>query len=160
MSSLAEIIPIELVNHILSFRPRHPVAELICQFKKSYLNENCRYYNMPIGGFHYYYHYKQTFKELNDSWRMLKNTIFSKCLRENTIYKIKTKKYKNSEYVYGKKYYTDKKAIEQFDKESYYWGDIYKIKLVNIDIDSLEERTIQRNGNHYDSDINEQESDN
>ena len=32
--------------------------------------------------------------------------------------------------------------------------------LVNIDIDSLEERTIQRNGNHYDSDINEQESDN
>jgi len=29
MSSLAEFIPIELVNHILSFRPRHPVAELI-----------------------------------------------------------------------------------------------------------------------------------
>jgi hypothetical protein len=31
--SLATIIPIELVNHILSFRPRHPVAELIRQIK-------------------------------------------------------------------------------------------------------------------------------
>jgi hypothetical protein len=31
--SLATIIPIELVNHILSFRPRHPVAELIRNYK-------------------------------------------------------------------------------------------------------------------------------
>jgi hypothetical protein len=27
--SLATIIPVEIVNHILSFRPRHPVAKLI-----------------------------------------------------------------------------------------------------------------------------------
>jgi hypothetical protein len=27
--SLATIIPVEIVNHILSFRPRHPVAQLI-----------------------------------------------------------------------------------------------------------------------------------
>ena len=71
---------------------------------------------MPIGGFHYYYHYKQTFKELNDSWRMLKNTIFSKCLRENTIYKIKTKKYKNSEWFYWGKYYTLKQGASQWPK--------------------------------------------
>jgi hypothetical protein len=31
--SLATIIPIELVNHILSFRPRHSVAELIRNYK-------------------------------------------------------------------------------------------------------------------------------
>ena len=164
MSLLAEFIPIELVNHILSFRPRHPIAELIKQFKKKTIvlymanNPTMRKSLAP---------FDMTFKELDEN---SKHSIFSICIRPNSIYKIKTKKYKTSEGFYWGKYYTEKKAYEELEeakKSFYYCGDIYTIELVNIDNDSLDEHTVyyQYNGDseedseeeYYDSDNSDEE---
>ena len=147
--SLAKFIPIELVNHILSFRPRHPNAYLIKEFKESYLNKNCRYYNYHIGGIEYYHLYKQTFKQINDSWKMLNDSIFSRCVRENCIYKIATKESKDSDWVYGKKIYTEKKAKEIFIKKSYH---TYMVQLIYMDIDTLDEEFLLYDGLYDDDD--------
>jgi hypothetical protein len=86
-----------------------------------------------------------TFKELNDKTSIINYRIFSSCIRPNSIYKIKTKKYKTSEGFYWGKYYTEKKAYEEFEeaKASYYCGDIYSIELVNIDNDIEDEHTVE-----------------
>lgn len=143
--SLAEFIPIELVNHILSFRPRHPDAELIKELKEKTvvrymaINPMMRKSLTP---------YSMTFKQLdyNPIHFEIPKSIFSKCIRPNSIYKIKTKKYKNSEGFYWGKYYTEKKAYEELEeaKKSFcYCGDIYSIELVNIDNDSLDEHIVE-----------------
>lgn len=42
MESLSHILPVEIVNNILSFRPVHPTAELIhILINKTYLCINC-----------------------------------------------------------------------------------------------------------------------
>lgn len=142
MSSLAEFIPIELVNHILSFRPRHPDACLIKEFKDKIFRKA----DLVMNSYTYEFYYNETFKELHNKLIRYHNyKIFSSCIRPNSIYKIKTKKHKTSEGFYWGKYYTEKKAYEELEeaKKSFcYCGDIYSIELVNIDNDSLDEHTV------------------
>ena len=150
MSSLAEIIPIELVNHILSFRPRHPNAELIFQFKES------AFFWCNNGRFDYEEIINMSFKQIQDN---LDDTIFSYNVRPNSVYKIKTKKYKNSEEFYWGNYYTELKARLAF--KNYTENiivDMYSVELVNIDNDCIDEHILQNYGN-YDSVFDEQDSD-
>ena len=124
MSSLAEFIPIELVNHILSFRPRHPNAELIKQFK------DMAFFWCNNGRFDYKELINMSFKEIQD---YIDDTIFSHHITPNAIYKIKTKKYKNSEEFYWGKYYTELKARIAFKNYTEnIVGDMYSIELVII----------------------------
>jgi hypothetical protein len=130
MSSLAEVIPIELVNHILSFRPRHPDAEIIKKLKKRTMllymanNPTMRKSLAP---------FDMTFKELDGNSRYYENGIFSHYIVNGCIYKIKTKKYKNSEEFYWGKYYTHKKAIDAFAKYcNNIVRDMYSVDLVII----------------------------
>ena len=101
--------------------------------------------------------FDMTFKELDQY--IIEYSIFSICIRPNSIYKIKTKKYKTSEGFYWGKYYTEKKAYEELEeaKKSFcYCGDIYSIELVNIDNDSLDEHTVYY---QYNGDSEEEETD-
>lgn len=141
MSSLAEFIPIELVNHILSFRPRHPDACLIKELKKRTIvlfmgnNPLMRKSLTP---------FDMTFKELDGNSRYYENGIFSHYIVPGSIYKIKTKKYKNSEEFYWGKYYTQKKAIDAFAKYcNNIVGDMYSVELVIIRLCCNEEDIIQ-----------------
>ena len=140
MSSLAEFIPIELINHILSFRPRHPVAELIKKYKESLFEEISSIVEFEdiID-----YSHNITFKEFHIDMEGISD-MFSSCIRPNSIYKIKTKKYRTSEGFYWGKYYTEKKAIKEFEKakDNYYTGDMYSISLVNIDNICLNEHIL------------------
>jgi len=158
MSSLAEFIPIELVNHILSFRPRHPVACLIKELKENIFRKADL--TMKIYSYKPYF-YNETFKVINNMLIKYHNfNIFSSCIRPNSIYKIKTKRYKNSEgFYWEEKYYTEKKAKEDLEEaKGYSYCDaIYSIELINIDNDSLDEHIVETifidgSDEEYDSD--------
>jgi len=130
MSSLAEFIPIELVNHILSFRPRHPDACIIKKYKERIIEFEEE-------------HFKQmTFQEINE--KSTYHTLFSRYIIPNCIYKIKTQFYKNSNVFYWGRYYTEKTAFNDF--VNYIFdineGEIYEIRIVSINNDSLEEHTV------------------
>ena len=141
MSSLAKFIPIELVNHILSFRPRHPDAELIKKYKEKVLIEN---FVLTINSLDYQYEYKKTFRQLHRSYIRRGKQIFSYKIRPNSIYMLKTKRYKNSDGFYWGTYYTEKKGYEEAEKEKrgFYYGDIYSFELVNINYDTGEEEIV------------------
>jgi len=143
MTSLAEFIPIELINHILSYRPRHPDAELIKQFKKNLFEKLYRMYRDDNKNYSIL-----TFKELNYLLGYY-DKIFSSEIIPNCIYRMKTKKYKDSVAVYWGKYYTDKIAIQVYNN----YTDIEWVKnhnyqtiieLVTIDNNTLEENMVER----------------
>jgi hypothetical protein len=162
MSSLAEFIPIELVNHILSFRPRHPDAELIKEFKDSILNKY-KEFLMRRGLELLDKDFELTFKEIDIS----RQKIFSSEIIYNCIYRIKTKKYKTSEGFYWGKFYTYKKASDEYDKYTNFinFGDMYSVELVTIDNDSLEEDMVEKteyepSDSDYDSEESEESEEN
>jgi len=157
MSSLAEFLPIELVNHILSFRPRHPDACLIKEFKENIFRKA----GLVMNCYTYEFYYNETFKELHNKLIKYHNyKIFSSCIRPNSIYKIKTKRYKTSEgFYWEEKYYTEKKAYEEAEKEKrgFYYEDLYSLELINIDNDTGEEEIVntlykEESEEEYDSD--------
>lgn len=164
--SLAEFIPIELINHILSYRPRHPDACIIKNLKEEILNE----YKEKIDRYNNYYRfeydededeyiipediYEKTFIDLNYNVKFLTPNIFSYDIRPNSIYKLKIKNDKDSNIFYWGKYYTEIKAIEAFinhlDCRDTY--DIYYIAVVNIHNDTLKESIIKKYGDDSEDD--------
>jgi len=148
MMSLAEFIPIELVNHILSFRPRHPDACIIKKYKERIIEfEEEKFSQM-------------TFKEINDNSRYY--TIFSRIVIPNCIYKIKTQFYKNSNVFYWGHYYTEKTVLKDFLNYTFdiNEGEIYEIRIISIDNDSLEEHTVDCYCNPHTNLSSQEESDN
>ena len=157
MISLAEFIPIELVKHILSFRPRHPDACLIKKLKekvlKNYKKNVDDYNNNRLEDDKFIIPENindMPFKELDFHTRYHWDAIFSYEVIPNSIYKIKVKLYKESEDFYCENYYTEKKAMRGFI--DYYWnvynrGDFYYMALVNIENETLQERILESFGN-------------
>jgi hypothetical protein len=159
MISLAEFIPIELVNHILSFRPRHPDACIIKNLKEKVLKR----YKKNIDEYNNYIRFEyeedeyiipenintMPFKELDFHTRYHFDAIFSYEVIPNSIYKIKVRLYKDSEDFYCEKYYTEKKAMLGFIDyyhNVYDRGDFYYMALVNIKNDTLQERILESFG--------------
>jgi hypothetical protein len=166
--SLAEFIPIELVNHILSFRPRHPDACIIKDYKKEVLD----IYKETIDNYNNGYNInnnviiipeninEMTFKELHPITRYYEDTIFSDIIIPNSIYQLKIKNDKDSHIFYWGKYYTEKKAMEAFyhhlkNLDTY---DIYYIAVINTENDSLKERLIESWGNNPEDEVSDDDS--
>jgi len=121
--SLAEIIPIELFNHILSFRPRHPDACLI----KDALEIEKRDWIMTI---------PEHFEWLLSIGMPLMSLLHMN-LHDNCIYKIRN--FCEGDVFYSKTFYTMKKAHAEFDKvvEMLEFNpNACIIEFISIDIDS------------------------
>jgi hypothetical protein len=168
--SLAEFIPIELVNHILSYRPRHPDACIIKDYKKEVLDT----FKMRIDRYNNYdrFEYEReeyiipenidnmTFKELDPITRHYEDNIFSAVTIPNSIYQLKIQNDKDSHIFYWGKYYTEKKAMETFynhlkQRDTY---DMYYIALVNVDIDTLKETIVFSIGNNPEDEVSDDDS--
>ena len=149
MSSLAEFIPIELVNHILSFRPRHPDACLIKELKESVLTfeniddlivEELLDDDEELDSL--------TFNQLRyiSSYPIFSNYFDGIMIELNKIIKIqcyivkKKPSYfaKVDMFYWGNKYYTELNACNAFKKCCNHNDMIYKAYILVINIDTNE----------------------